>query len=451
MRVLVCLAVLAVAVTGHWTHDDALAREIGAPAGEADVDVSMLADEVVSTGRKLLQSTVMGSDNIVKQKMDTDPNFRNQPVMSAKDGAYATIGTDEHFAKGLADGHTANKQYRITIGTKFDAPGGYCAATEFPGPTNCQVQFVLEGEYTTSVGIGSNFDNTKFKALRSYIGPTAMAYADAKTLSAPLHPGMQAMIIGASDASSLSLGGPLMCADRLGGGKLAGYNSDPASTEWEEDSQTPCEPNTKECKQAINAMGAPVGGGGQLSSWEKDGGAGGIAYRVIPLKTLENVEETTAGGGVTTVPRMTGTAREWDGQSLPVPPAPDVHPSFTDKPTIIVQRGQIEHPDVGVIRKVMARLAPDDSSIAKCGKWKAEFIKIDTNDIFTGVGNGIYYIPGTDTGDATVNEGGVWDAGGTALNGQPGPTTTWNVEDAEITRCMADTCEEEMDSKFGMA
>jgi len=450
MRVLVCLAVLAVVVTGHWTHDDALAREIGAPAGEADLDVSMLADEVVSTGRKLLQSTVMGSDNTIKQKMDSDPNFRNQPIFSAKDGAYATIGTEEHYAKGLADGHTANKQYRITIGTKFDAPGGSCAASEFPGPTNCQVQFVLEGEYTTAVGIGSNFDNTGFKALRSYVGPTAMGYSDAKTLSAPLHPGMQAMIIDAGDYSTLSPGAALMCADRLGGAKLAGYNSDAGNSEWETDSCTPCEPNTKECKQAVGAMGAPVGSGGQMSDWSKDGGGGGIAYRPIPLKTLAEVEETV-GNAVVTKPIMTGTQREWDGQSLPVPPSPDVHPAFTDKPTIIIQRGQIEHPDVGVIRKVQARLAPDDASITKCGKWKAEFIKIDTNDIFSGVGNGIYYIPGTDTGDATVNQGGVWDSSGTALGGQPGPTTTWAVEDAEITRCMADTCEEEMDSKFGMA
>merc|ERR1712127_1018347 len=86
MKCCIVLLALAVVVTGHWTHDDALAREIGAPAGEADLDVSMLADEVV--GRKLLQTK--GSDQIIKQEVG-DSDALNQPMYSNKDGSYAKL------------------------------------------------------------------------------------------------------------------------------------------------------------------------------------------------------------------------------------------------------------------------------------------------------------------------------------------------------------------------
>merc|ERR1719231_300833 len=91
MKCCIVLLALAAVVTAHWTHDDALEREIGAPAGEADVDVSMLADEVVSTGRKLLQAGVKGSDQIIKQEICDDTSVMNQPVYSNKDGSYAKL------------------------------------------------------------------------------------------------------------------------------------------------------------------------------------------------------------------------------------------------------------------------------------------------------------------------------------------------------------------------
>ena len=46
-----CQALLAIAIVAqaHWTHDDSLAREIGAPPGEDDIDVGSLSDELIST------------------------------------------------------------------------------------------------------------------------------------------------------------------------------------------------------------------------------------------------------------------------------------------------------------------------------------------------------------------------------------------------------------------
>merc|ERR1712146_70785 len=120
-----------------------------------------------------------------------------------------------------------------------------------------------------------------------------------------------------------------------------------------------------------------------------------------------------------------------------------------DYPSIIIQRGQIEQPDVGVIRQVSVAMKPDDSTVSTCGGWKGDFIKIDTNDIFTGVGNGIYYIPAADGAAPSSIE--LDNCSGNADCSADGNVLTFDVEQNQIARCMADSCEEEMDTKFGMA
>merc|ERR1711998_159082 len=158
MKTCIVLLALAVVVTGHWTHDDALAREIGAPAGEADVGVSMLADEVV--GRKLLQATIKGSDNVIKQEVSANTAVLNQPVYSNKDGSYAKLlenadGDAIFKAQGIkADGKTESKVYRITIGTLADPD---CSAA------------------TSEVGKDNDQD---WLPLRQCLGPTALSYGD---------------------------------------------------------------------------------------------------------------------------------------------------------------------------------------------------------------------------------------------------------------------------------
>merc|ERR1711907_586085 len=49
---LVFLALALAVASAHWTHDDELAREIGPPPGEEDIDVASLSDELISTQEK---------------------------------------------------------------------------------------------------------------------------------------------------------------------------------------------------------------------------------------------------------------------------------------------------------------------------------------------------------------------------------------------------------------
>merc|ERR1712022_73914 len=49
---LVFLALALAVASAHWTHDDELAREIGPPPGEEDIDVASLSDELLGESAK---------------------------------------------------------------------------------------------------------------------------------------------------------------------------------------------------------------------------------------------------------------------------------------------------------------------------------------------------------------------------------------------------------------
>jgi len=446
MKCCIVLLALAVVVTGHWTHDDALAREIGAPAGEADLDVSMLADEVV--GRKLLQATIKGSDNIIKQEISANTAVLNQPVYSNKDGSYAKLlenadGDAIFKAQGIkADGKTENKVYRITIGTLADPE---CSGADKPGPANCQLQFKLTGEYSAGTSEVGKDNEQNWMPLRQYLGPTALSYGDALANAAPLHPGMMAVLtdavckrfkpgdnfVGCAGPSTGMGSAPIVarqcevdqnCASEPEFITNNGVQEENPDFGPPVDRCAPCEAMTKDCEQGIAKL---------ASGFEPDGAGpwsetGVLGYRPVYFKKNKMNIPLTAGSN-------TPAESTQDG----------------DFPSIIIQRGQIEQPDVGVIRKVQVGMKPDDSTVSVCGGWKGDFIKVDTNDIFSGVGNGIYYIPAADGAAHSSIE--LQNCSGEGDCSSDAKTLTFDVEQNQIARCMADSCEEEMDTRFGMA
>jgi len=77
--------------------------------------------------------------------------------------------------------------------------------------------------------------------------------------------------------------------------------------------------------------------------------------------------------------------------------------------------------------------------------WQPQFIKINTNDMKTGLGSGIYYIDPADK-----EFGGKANKGG-RLASVPNADGTQPPDTVKMTRCKAQFCEEEMDERLGLA
>jgi len=283
------------------------------------------------------------------------------------------------------DTRTKSKQYRVTIGTEYNKnvqPG------ESPGPSNCEIEMKIEGAYTKADGpfpnnVQDDAGNPMpigFKRLKSYLGPTSMSYADASTMAAPLHPGLQAVML--SDKCTMNT-----AVDAATGFAQAIVAK---STSTEANECIPCDMNSKPCKDKI-----------ELGTDNTNGRAIGYGYQIVEPPEL---------GGAT--------------------------PDATGVRGVIVQRGQIQSTDAGDLTSVTVQLkCPITDGTEACDPWVPKLMKIDTNDVMTGIGNGVYYL----------------DVSGVTINEAPSSEV---FEDSDgndkLKRCMAATCEEEMERKLGL-
>jgi len=325
--VLACVA-LAMVANAHWTHDESLAREIGNPPGEEDVDVAGLSDELIST----------------------------------------TEGADE------------DKTYRVTVGTR--AKGG----------STSKFKIWLKGP--------DNAEPVGGKHLRYYQGPV-MSYELAEEMAPAFRFGMTPLIDkdGECSGTDSATKMPKVCSPTL-------------AKELD-----PCEPNGKACKRAIED--------------------GGVGYAQGPVTKLQ--QDTSGDSYVETGP---------------------------------IQRGQVKFANVGQIVEVVMKEDVVWSGSNKCysmpgrskrdcsSPWSPSFVKISTNDPKTGIGNGVYYVK--PRGDLKVGTYGIKGEGNKLvdntedLKAKPADPSTAsglpenNSFNAVLTKCVAQTCEEEMDTKFGM-
>merc|ERR1719378_110061 len=137
-----------------------------------------------------------------------------------------------------------------------------------------------------------------------------------------------------------------------------------------------------------------------------------------------------------------------------------------------IQRGQFMMEDVGKIVAVkiseLKSYTPSDPCYSKASgfkrafcssPWRPAFVKISTNDVQTGVGDGTYYIAPCDAATLKVGvyvmkggkgqpdvEKGPVDLIAKALYGGKCPKSFNGV----LTKCQAQSCEEEMDTKLGL-
>jgi len=350
MKLLLALTLTVAVVSAHWTHDESLAREIGAPPGEEDVDVGSLADELISE----------------------------------KEGVSSE----------------GERTYRVTIGTR--AMGKTVPYGGLPnwygGGSNHAVRVSLRGpEDSTATGN---------RVLRYYQGPS-MTYKSAEKLAPELHPGLVPLI--ANNA--------FPCAGKDPGLKIQ-YDCNKFSPSLRDatDKMTWCEPNNKACISAIQNMQ--------------------VGYAEAP------------------VTRMESGVNEEDG--------------FFE--TGMIQRGQVEMKDVGDILEVQMREDASFSAANPCiaagmqsyqcsSPWYPSFVKVSTNSPKTGIGNGIYYVHPGDTVhvgvilmDQVPNVDPYPEDPPMELIAKPGPIPEDLVtHNSELTKCVAQTCEEEMDTKLGMA
>jgi len=377
MKLLLALALVGV-VTAHWTHDDSLAREIGAPPGEEDMDVAALSDELISERES-----------------------------------------------------TATKiTYRITIGTAWveNTPErDKVAYSWWNGGSSQLLRFSMKGRKGWSGNPSATImDPGSPQILRYYQGPF-MDWTMAGELAPTLLPGLVPLLtpVGAlcSGLSGKDTGKlVLKCTDdaMVPQGKSA-------TGEW-----SWCEPNTKECKSKI-----------------KD------------CKTLsQNSVDCTGVGYARPPPTILMNGVEDDSTQLKMG---------------LIQRGQIEYDDVGEITEVTASSFPVDGCPPSgqttmtpwdCSSpWYPKFIKVNSNNAKTGIGNGIYYIhpmAGLHTSRtkncdlATPPVCTISDD--MKVLAKPGPikdTVTPNTmsgdHNAELKKCVAQQCEEEMDSMYGLA
>lgn len=346
--VLALLALTALTVSAHWTHDDSLAREIGPPPGEDDLEVGALdsTEELIQTGAK--------------------------------------------------------KTYRITFGTTV-------LADEVKGSMS-QFQVSLKGAVPAAPAAGATSawtEDTDWKtdsdAVIQYYAGSFMDYQKAKGEAPQLRPGMV----------------PLIATPMSGCASLINGKMSPCPVNKAKE-LSPCEPMAKDCATAITAAN--------------------VGY---------------ARGA------MSALAADTSGDS-----AGKMGP---------IQRGQFKMDDVGKIIAVQIKELKDFSSSDPCmagssatfkqadcsSPWSPSFIKINTNDAQTGVGDGVYYIAPCDAANLKigtyVESGGANAADTQKLNNMltakalpAGSSDCSSDQNAILTKCAAATCEEEMDTKLGM-
>jgi len=379
MKLLLALLAIGV-VTAHWTHDDSLAREIGPPPGEEDVDVAALSDELIS----------------------------------------------------VTETTTADKMtYRVTIGTAWvDTPtkAKTASAGWWNGGSSQLLTIALKGRKGWSGNAQATIKDPQMDTtLRYYQGPF-MDYELAGTVAPTLLPGLVPLIVpdpntnvcwGNSDMAQGTL--PKSCTEStaLAAGRAATYEWD-----W-------CEPNTKSCRSLLKVC----------KDGDKDStGCSGIGYATPPATVLADGKEA----------------------------------SSTTLKMGLIQRGQIEYEDVGEITQVTAKsktpkYCPPAGTTAltawDCASpWYPKFIKINTNNAKTGIGNGIYYIHPMAGLHTSITENCVGDPSVCAksdnmeIYAKPGAVSDTETVDsngamhnAELKKCVAQQCEEEMDSMYGLA
>merc|ERR1711907_40961 len=372
MKLLLALLVVAVA-TAHWTHDDSLAREIGAPPGqEEDADVVALSDELISESET--------SDDTIT--------------------------------------------YRITIGTAW-VPGGNPTQSPFGnqwmwynGGSSQPLEVMMKGRKGWSAGSNDDqslLEDGSWKILRYYQGPF-MDYSKAGLLAPTLLPGLVPVLT----ANLLCFG----VDDPLDGKRVKDCN---AKT-WPQEATNIldwCEPNTKTCKAKLGCK--------ETSKDSID--CTGLGYARPPKTELKLGPEANAA-------------------------TMDVG---------LIQRAQVQYLDVAEILEVQLKSKVVDgctgaglSAWACSSPWWPKFIKINTNNAKTGVGNGIYYLhPMTDlhTGiTRLINPDGTHsDTSDMYIKAKPGEvpsdvTTSTMVgsHNTELVKCVAQQCEEELDAKNGL-
>merc|ERR1711907_19589 len=364
MKLLLALLVVAVA-TAHWTHDDSLAREIGAPPGqEEDADVVALSDELIS------ESETSGE---------------------------------------------GKKLYRITIGTAW-VPGDESPSKQFSwynGGSSQPIEFKMKGQKGWSAGSTDDItivEDGSWAILRYYNGPF-MDYDMAGVVAPTLLPGLVPLLTGTRvlcyGRNLPKLGRRVKDCNK----KVEGEATE--ELDW-------CEPNTKACKSKLQCK----------ESSKNSLDCTGIGYARPPPTKLKMGPE--AGSSTLDVG--------------------------------LIQRGQIDYLDVGDILEVQIQSIKVDGcdlGTYECSSpWYPKFIKVNSNAPKSGVGNGIYYIhPMEDlhTGMTKMTSPAGVDSYSKDMyivakpGAVPDDATTSDMtasHNAELVKCVAQQCEEEMDAKL---
>jgi hypothetical protein len=371
VRLLLALLAIAIVAQAHWTHDDSLAREIGAPPGEDDIDVGSLSDELIST------------------------SVQNVP----------------------------QRTYRVTVGTR--ATG---AASHTVGATVHAYLMSLKGDGGTAWVPGATHDDAGGQEPRYYMGPM-MGYDQALIQAPPLRFGSTPVIMPGGSACTLPDSSDKsknnFCDSATGSQQGTGGTNEALAD------QSVCEPNNKECQNAFENDGA--------------GGSGGKGMGYIHGATQK----------LCNTPACQGSDQMFTGP---------------------IQRGQVKFEDVGQITAVQfiekkdthrtrceteltgAGNSQDTAEFSCSSPWSPAFIKVSTNNPQTGIGNGIFYIkPRSDltVGTLMISSAGAVSKKVVKLEARPAAPTDSGLPadesfNAVLSKCTAQTCEEEMDTALGL-
>jgi hypothetical protein len=390
------LALVAAVATAHWTHDESLAKEIGEPATE-EVDVSALSDELISEAEKTGAAA----------KQDDTPT--PAPI--------------------------ADKRYRITFGTKHVLGNPDAENYKMPlhqdwtkGGSDSQMMVTMTGARGVGESAGDSASNAgatvafaQPSLIEYYVGE-AFPYSESKKHAPQLHPGMVPVVGSLGET-------PCFGRDANNMGKLKHCPGTDAGIETA--GKIICEPGSKMCTSVL---------------------------------TLRGIKADEVG--------KVGYSPYW-GTAVPSTNDPDS--TMPDDRWGLIQRGQIYGKDVGQITEVEIEAqglagsdpaAPDPDSCcflrgygpADCWKcayspWFPAFIKINSNNPQTGIGNGVYYIQpdgfvGTLPASQTIADTGQakWES---KLLAKPIPVADGN-HNAVLKKCVAQVCEEEMDELYGL-
>jgi len=351
---LALIALTALTVSAHWTHDESLAREIGPPPGEEDVEVASLEG--------------------------------HEELLQTKTGA--------------------TKTYRITFGTVYTSGELRASMSNFKVALKGAKPAAPEAGKATQWNEDTTWQTNADNQIRYYQG-SFMTYAKAKEGAPDLHPGMTPFIDQNTVGCSAKVKGKSQVCPAAKAKQLS-----------------PCEPMARDCGQAINKG------------------------------------EVTWALGATT--QMDDKPSEEDEEEL----------GESATPLGPIQRGQFKLGDVGKIIGVQISEITSFGASDPCYKeatgfkeaacsspWSPAFVKINTNDPQTGVGDGVYYIapcapenlrigsyviPATASAAAEQKKDQKLTAG-TSLTGE-----CTGSNNAVLTKCAAQTCEEEMDTKLGL-